>query len=231
MSMRFGSICLVIFLCVGCKKNDAVESIDHGKAQRAPEETHIVAKMNHENHSQHGDHDNHESMKASQASEQSVYLLESSWEDARGGAYTLVESKGQPTVVLMFYGTCEAVCPILIEDMKKIEAALSDEEREQTRFVLVSFDPENDTLPKLEALAKKRELNPRRWHVLRGDDAQVRELAAVLGVRYRKTGDGQFSHSNLITLLDRDGVVVHQTEGISQSPVPIVDHIKAMLGS
>jgi len=38
----------------------------------------------------------------------------------------------------------------------------------------------------------------------------VRDLAATLGVRYRRLSAEELAHSNAITLLDADGAVVHQ---------------------
>jgi protein SCO1/2 len=36
----------------------------------------------------------------------------------------------------------------------------------------------------------------------------------VLGVKYKKDAAGLFSHSNLITILNREGEIVHQRIGL-----------------
>ena len=36
----------------------------------------------------------------------------------------------------------------------------------------------------------------------------------LLGVRYREGANGEFGHSNLITILNVDGEVVHQRVGL-----------------
>ena len=38
----------------------------------------------------------------------------------------------------------------------------------------------------------------------------------VLGIRYRATADGEYSHTMRLTLLDRDGVVVDRVDGLQQ---------------
>ena len=44
-------------------------------------------------------------------------------------------------------------------------------------------------------------------------------LVAVLeGVRYRREADGHISHSNLISLLDAEGRLVHQQDGLNAAP-------------
>jgi protein SCO1/2 len=44
----------------------------------------------------------------------------------------------------------------------------------------------------------------------------VLELAALLGVKYKQDARGQFSHSNIITVLNSEGQVVHQQIGLNQ---------------
>jgi protein SCO1/2 len=47
-----------------------------------------------------------------------------------------------------------------------------------------------------------------------GGANSVRELAAVLGLRYKQDENGDFDHSNVIFLLDKDGVVRSQQLGL-----------------
>ena len=72
--------------------------------------------------------------------DKSLYQLESVWNSADGGKLKLAELKGKPQVVTMFFARCELACPVLIHDMKRIEAALPSELRGKIGFVLVSFD-------------------------------------------------------------------------------------------
>jgi protein SCO1/2 len=49
---------------------------------------------------------------------------------------------------------------------------------------------------------------------LHGTENDVLELAALLGVKYRSVGETIFAHSNLITVLNKEGEIVHQQEGL-----------------
>jgi protein SCO1/2 len=40
----------------------------------------------------------------------------------------------------------------------------------------------------------------------------------LLGVNYRRDARGQFAHSNLITVLNPAGEIVHQQVGLNHSP-------------
>jgi protein SCO1/2 len=91
----------------------------------------------------------------------------------------------------------------------------------------VSIDPEHDTPEALRALARARGLDPSRWRLLGAPDDTVREVAAVLGIRYRRLADGSFNHSSVITLLDRAGVIQARVEGLGQP----ADALKESLGA
>jgi len=146
----------------------------------------------------------------------SLFHLEGAWSDQAGAPFRFASLRGSPAVILMFYGTCQAVCPILIGDTLRLEAALAPAARARTRFVLVTFDPGTDTPERLRALAAERGMDLSRWSLVRGADGDVRALATVLGVQYSRVGPRDFTHSNVITVVDPQGVVARQVEGLRQ---------------
>jgi protein SCO1/2 len=92
--------------------------------------------------------------------------------------------------------------------------------------VLVTIDGARDTPERLRALAGERQLPLDRWTFLRGSDADVRELAMVLGVQYRRLANGNYAHSAMLTLLDPEGRISVQIEGLRRPKRPIVDRIR-----
>ena len=82
-----------------------------------------------------------------------------------------------------------------------------------------------------------------RAHVLGGDDVEaarrgdddvgtaddVLELAALLGVKFKKDARGQFAHSNVLTVLNPGGEVVHQQVGLNQAPHETVKQLHRLL--
>jgi protein SCO1/2 len=125
----------------------------------------------------------------------------------------------------MMYASCSDTCPLLIADIRRIEAALPAPIRQDLHVVLVSLDPRRDTPERLRALADLHRLDDRRWHVLTGSDDAVRDVAAVLGVKSRQLPSGVINHSSVLTLLERDGVVGARIEA-GQSLSPIVDRLR-----
>jgi protein SCO1/2 len=143
----------------------------------------------------------------------SLYQLEATWTDDAGAAFSLASLRGRPVVLAMFFASCEYACPLTVGDMKRLGELLPAETRAQTRFVLVSFDTARDTPAALQAYRQRLQLDSA-WTLLRGDAANVQELAMLLGVKFKQDARGQFSHSNLITVLNPEGEITHQRAGL-----------------
>jgi len=138
--------------------------------------------------------------------------------------------RGKPQVLVMFFAQCEFACPILLHDLKKIEAALPENLRDEVGFTLITFDVQRDTVEALHKYRETHQLSTRRWTLLRGATDDVRELAALLGVNYRQDARGQFAHSNLITILDREGEIVKQVKGLNTAPDEAVAALQKLTG-
>lgn len=148
----------------------------------------------------------------------SLHHLDDVWTDQHGASTRLVDHRGHPLVVVMFYGNCMSACPVLLRDAEIIERALPEGERARTHFLMVTFDPTNDTPERMAAYAAEKGLDRDRWSFLTADERAVRRLAGALGVRYRPDGQGGFAHTNLITVLDEEGVVAARLEGLGLGP-------------
>lgn len=159
--------------------------------------------------------------------ENSIYQLTSTWTNDSAKALKLASLRGKPQVVTMFFAQCHTACPILVHDLRRIEAALPEKVRSQVNFALVSFDTERDTPEALATFRKNNKL-PDTWNLLTGGKDDVLELAALLGVKYRKEPTGQFAHSNIITVLDAEGEVIMQQVGLNRDPAPAVAALSAL---
>ena len=146
-------------------------------------------------------------------SDRSLYQLEAAWTNDAGEPVNLTSFRGQPVVVAMFFASCGYACPVLVNDMQRLRAALPAEVRAAARFLLVSFDTARDTPPALKAFRERSALDAG-WTLVRGEDDAVQELAMLLGVKFRLDPNGQYSHSNLITVLNPEGEIAHQHNGL-----------------
>jgi len=143
----------------------------------------------------------------------SIFLLDSKWQNQNGEELYLRDLKGKNLVVVMIFTSCRTACPILVADMKKIHAKIEKNKLEDTSLVLISIDPTNDTPEVLKKFAAERNMDESPWIFLRSDEDATREFANVLAVKYKKISPVEFSHSNIISVFDRNGELVSQEEG------------------
>lgn len=141
----------------------------------------------------------------------SIYQLDSQWKTQHADPFNLYELAGKKVVLGMTYTSCQHTCPTIVSNMQAIERKMPGDQSE-VLFVLVSLMPETDTPELLNAYAIKRDL--KNWLLLSGDNDNVRDLAMVLNVKYKKVSESEVAHSNLITLLDEKGRVVKRIEGL-----------------
>ncbi|MDO7171094.1 SCO family protein [Mariniflexile sp. AS56] len=147
-------------------------------------------------------------------SEESIFNLTSKWNTEEGKTIQLKDLKGKTLVMVMIYTSCKAACPRLAADMRYIESTIPDEKIKNIQFVLVSIDPETDTPEKLKAFAKENGMQNNQWTFLQGSVSGVREFANVLSVKYKEISPIDFSHSNIISVFNTQGELIHQQEGL-----------------
>ncbi len=168
-------------------------------------------------------------LKAEKVSEHSLYHLNAEWTTHRNESLTLSRFKGEPVIVVMFYGNCTQVCPILIRDAWRLYNSVDESMRSSVNVLAVSFDRENDSPEVLKKYADYEQLNIDGWHFVTAKETDIRSLAMMLGVQYVKQSDGEFAHSNLVSVLDTEGKVAVRVEGLNQPMSEAVSKIEEML--
>jgi len=147
-------------------------------------------------------------------SDESIFNLTSNWNTEEGKTIQLEDLKGKTLVMVMIYTTCKAACPRLVADMRNIETQIPKSNLKNLKLVLVSIDPEIDTPERLKNFAKENFMDEEHWTFLQGTVSGVREFANVLAVKYKEISPMDFSHSNIITVFNSGGEIMHQQEGL-----------------
>lgn len=160
-------------------------------------------------------------------SAESIYQLTDTFQTQDKKTVTLSSFAGKPTVVGMIFTHCDYACPRLTADIKNIESKLGDE-KGKVNFLLISFDAERDLPEQLKKYANSLGLDEN-WTLLHGDETAVRTLSVLLNVQFAKDASGNFSHSNIISVLDKQGALVFQKEGLGADPVEIITTVKQLL--
>jgi protein SCO1/2 len=145
----------------------------------------------------------------------SLHVFPATWTTDEGASARLSDWKGKKVVMAMFYGSCHGSCPMIIQKLRKVET-LFEENGVKASFVLVTFDPANDKPKTLRAYRERTGLTSPNWTMLTGADEDVRRLAMLLEVKYRKNSEsGEIMHDNKIVLLSEDGQVLRSLQGLS----------------
>lgn len=158
----------------------------------------------------------------------SIFNITSKWKTENEGTFQFGNLAGKVTVAAMIFTSCQSACPRIVADMKRIESGLTTNELKQVRFLLISMDPQNDTPTRLKEFAQEHGLNDN-WTLICSDEDATTEIANVLGVRIKKLSGGGFDHSNVIFVMNNNGVIAHKQDGLGGEPTETIKIIKSGL--
>jgi protein SCO1 len=158
----------------------------------------------------------------------SLYQMHEQLLNQDGKAIDLDVYRGQPVLVTMFYGSCQATCPLIIDTLRAVERRLDEPRRQQLRVLLVSVDAGRDTPAALRKVSDERHIDTTRWTLAHADAAAVRRIAAALNVQYRQMPNGEFSHSTIISALTADGRIVLQSAELGHADPELLRAINAL---
>ncbi|GAB6988026.1 SCO family protein [Paenibacillus pini] len=133
-----------------------------------------------------------------------------SFENVDGKTVTLDDTKGKVRLFYFFYTSCPDVCPITTFMLSQTQKQLIKDGlfNKDVQFVSISFDPKVDTREKIKQFGDKFYVDYNGWYFLRGEDQKIRDIAEK-SFKIGIIGDNKdnYSHSNLIALVDRDNQV------------------------
>lgn len=154
----------------------------------------------------------------------SIYHLSSQWINQNSKSIKLTDLQGKPQLIVMLFTRCETSCPLIVEDLKGIASQL-----EQVQVSIFSLDSTRETSESLKAFSVRRKL-PESWNLLTSPtDGAVAELAAALGLRYKRLQNGDFIHSNVIYFLNSKGEVLAKKEGLKTPNKEFLKQIRQTL--
>src|SRR5690554_2624904 len=171
------------------------------------------------------------SVKDMPITDMSIYNLPERWTTQDGKDIELVELRGNVLVMVMIYTSCKAACPRLVADMRNIEQQVKSKNKDKTKYILVSIDPETDTPERLKAFAKENQMDGDQWVFLRSTEENTREFAATLAVNYKRISPIDFSHSNIISVFNTAGELTYQQEGLGIDYAPTITEIEKQLNN
>jgi protein SCO1/2 len=155
----------------------------------------------------------------------SLYQVDAPLQTADGRAMHFAAPGSHVRIVTMFYANCPMACPLTIDTLRNIDAALSPAQRSKLEVLLITMDPERDTPQALHAVARERRIEDKRWTLARASAPDTRKLAALLGIQYRALDNAEFDHASVLVLLDAEGRPLART---SKLGVPAPEFLSAV---
>ena len=151
------------------------------------------------------------------------------------GAFSLTTQTGEPIterdlagrvhVASFIYTRCSALCPTIVSNLKRVQAAVQD-----PNVVIVSYSvtPDLDSPAVLAAFGEERGIDPARWKLVTGDRDRIYALARDTyfasdeRLRATLTAPGAFLHTEKLVLVDRRG----RLRGVYDGTQPFeIDHL------
>lgn len=160
----------------------------------------------------------------------SLYQSDVTLTDQNGRVFHLADLRGEPVLVSMFYASCQMVCPMIFETIRATLAKGGKPAHDGVRVLMVTVDPERDSVAALKNTAAAHGADDR-WQVARANASGTREVAALLGVQYRKLADGDFNHSSTIVLLDADGRINARTNTLGAVDPKLVESMRKLVSA
>ncbi len=133
--------------------------------------------------------------------------------DQTGHPYGSAQLRGHAWVANFMFTSCPTICPVLSRHMALVQQRTSDL-GDRLHLVSISVDPVVDTPARLNEYGQRYRFDPRRWHFVTGEAAELQRIAAdgfrvALG-QTPTTAEGRpdnfnILHSAHIALVDGDG--------------------------
>jgi len=128
--------------------------------------------------------------------------------DQTGAAFSSTQLRGQIYVVEFFFTTCPSICPIMTQNLLKVQSAFADELG--ISLISITINPTFDTPEVLSAYAQKYGISHPNWHLLTGPQDEIYDIANKGFNLYVGEGaeiDGGFEHSGFFALVDEKGMI------------------------
>jgi len=148
------------------------------------------------------------------------------FENQYGAFITNKDYENKVYVVEFFFTSCPTICPIMNENMVKIQNEFYG--NPSFGIVSISIDPERDSPSVLKAYADQKGATLKNWNFLTGDKEEIYSFSNDgfrLYAGENKDAEGGFEHSGLFALIDKDGFIRSRTvmNGENENPIKFYD--------
>lgn len=141
----------------------------------------------------------------------SLYDLPMKWTDDTGKTLSMDQWRGKTVIISMGYTSCRKTCPVTLTQLEAFQTVV-DQRKQDVEFVIVSYDPRNDTPESWARYRKQRGLNRPNWHFLSGSEKDTKRLSQFLGLADFWSIEDHVLHDFKISILGKTGAIVRQVQ-------------------
>ena len=145
-----------------------------------------------------------------------------------GARVGLADLRGKVVVVTFIYTTCADTCPLLTAKLVGIQRQLGADGA-RVRFVAITVDPKKDTPAALRRYAEGHGAKAPGWIFLTGTEGEIGEVARRYGIYVKKRPAGDVDHTFLTSVIDGEGVLRVQYQGVRFDPGEFLRDLRSLL--
>ncbi len=136
-----------------------------------------------------------------------------------GQTITQDNYKDKIYVADFFFTTCKTICPIMTDQMYRIQQEILNDE--EVMLLSHSVTPEIDSVVQLKHYAIEKGVVDNKWNLVTGDRKEIYDLArkSYLVVKRDNTEDYGMVHTENFALIDKDRQIRGLYNGISPTSV------------
>ncbi len=156
--------------------------------------------------------------------------------DESGAGRSLADWRGRSLAVTFIYTRCPLpdFCRRMDQNFAAVQRAVLPDAalRDRVALLSISFDPQFDTPAILAEHARKAGADPRLWHFLTGEQAQVERLAESFGVSVFRDGAeaGSITHNIRTAVIRPDGTLGSVLHGTDWTAAALVQALQSSGG-
>jgi len=125
-----------------------------------------------------------------------------------GKTITQADYKDKIYVADFFFTTCQTICPIMTDNMEKIQKEIMNDD--EVMLLSHSVTPDIDTVEQLKKYAIKKGVNDKKWDLVTGDKGEIYRLARKSYLAVKDDGmpdDYGMVHTENFMLIDKKGQI------------------------
>lgn len=125
-----------------------------------------------------------------------------------GKTITQADYKDKIYVADFFFTTCQTICPIMTDNMEKIQKEIMNDD--EVMLLSHSVTPDIDTVEQLKKYAIKKGVNDKKWNLVTGDKGEIYRLARKSYLAVKDDGmpdEYGMVHTENFMLIDKKGQI------------------------